>query len=623
MTSLLILVVMIILLMGAAAYGLIAVATQLQGNIDRLFIQDRLEEAAQAVAANIVSVASSSSQVYYVPAPDNLSSPSVPAWITPHAQTPRGIKFLYCPFSNASGVGSRTITTPTSSYTVNTGNTYSGTNTGSYNYVTQSSTRPANFTSALAILVAPGPRQSSVSVDCLNVTSAGLIAGASVRVITEQEVQSRAQVVAGSGNEFYAASAASGDGKATSSSNFATFATVMDYVNKYRPQRVTVNLKASDTITVTATDLDQASVSSREFSSIRNHSIKLQGLNATNTTSLQYGSSGILSPVTLGSLGFRNVSFPRVNGKLYRPQAEAFGNVVVDVNAPSYSTSLTNMPFVKAVGGSKAIFTGSGNGVMAGSTNTSPTGYEMNYAARGGEIYLSNSGANNFYGPRIGFSNNYLFYADFGGSITNALGTTFYLDGGSDTTRSRFYATAGANIYNYGTLSHSKYGVANSNETSTFYNDIGSRIYALSGAQNLTFYNLDNYNRGGLYAVAIGGSITNAASSSYYWDGDVGAIYAIGRGTFLNGTVTAAAIRTAQSSTSRITALIGGDQTTSTLGNEKMVGTGSGSSQCLGSSTLYSPGFGGGNIAGAYLAPTGIIGMEPSVMVNRTSARCQ
>ena len=369
MTNLIILLVMLTVLLGAGAYGVISSTKMLQANIEKLMIEDRLEEAAQGVLNNIVSTTTSSTQTYNIPAPDNLASPAVPSWITANAQTPRGIKFLYCPFSNISGSGS-TITTPSGSYAVTIGTLYSG----SQNYVTASDARPANANSALAIIVAPGPNQSTAP-DCQNVTSTGTLAGAQVRIITEAEVQSRAQVTSSVGNEIYASTATTGDGTGRNSSNYATFQTAMNYLNQYRPQAAKLDMDAQ-TFNADTALMGQTNVTNRQISKVRNHSILFSGSGPGNTI-FQNASAGAINPYFIGSIEFQNLGWKHINGQLYRPIATPYSNIILDG---------TNFQFVGAFADGGAYIMG--NNTMEGSATTSATGSESTVAIAGGQLYF-------------------------------------------------------------------------------------------------------------------------------------------------------------------------------------------------------------------------------------------
>ena len=366
MITIIIILIMLTVMMGAATYGLISGAKALQTNIEKLIIEDRLEEAAQGVLNNITSTTISSTQTYGVPTPDNLAAPSVPSWITANAQTPRGVKFLYCPFSNISGSGS-TITTPSGSYAVTI------TQGVQYNYVTASAARPANASTALAIIVAPGPNQA-IAPDCQNITANGTLAGAQVRVITEAEVQSHAQVIASAGNEYYAAPASSGDGSGSNSSNAVSLADVITYQSQYRPQAVKINL-AGGTYSLDQTNIAQTAVSARTFSTAPNNSLYFSGAGAASTV-LQSASTSPFPYAVLANSFYQNVGFPASPNLLLIPQAYNLGNIVMENTVLQYANVMNN--------GHLYLF---GMNTLSGSNSSSATGYESMHIYSDGQSY--------------------------------------------------------------------------------------------------------------------------------------------------------------------------------------------------------------------------------------------
>lgn len=480
MTNLIIIAVMISVLLGGAAYGVVSSTKALQTNIEKLIIEARLEEAVQGVLNNIVSTTTSSTQTYYVPAPDNLSSPAVPSWITANAQTPRGLKFLYCPFSNNSGAGS-TITTPSSSYTATIGTLY----TGSQNYITASTvgggTRPTNASSALAIIVAPVANQASAP-DCLNVTSGGTLAGAQVRIISEAEVQSRYQVTASMGSEFYGATSASGDSSGKNSSNPALFDDVMTYVAQYRPQVVKVNL-AAGTYSVTSTNAGETGVSTREFSQVRNHSIYWNGASASSAL-LQYGSAGVLQPVFIGNVRFSNLGVPAVANNTYRPVATSLGSVYVDES--------TNMQFINAVNGKIFEF---GNTTLSGGASGATGGW---YASRGGDMYIGG----NMTMPASAAFLNHLFIMDppFGRAV---FGSNSNLVGVGNSTYLWGYSTFGNEILALGNI----YMNSGSGSLNWWTNYTGARMI-FSGMQMTTLYQYNLVLNLGIVAMDRGTTVS-------------------------------------------------------------------------------------------------------------------
>ena len=98
MTNLIILAVMIITLMGAATYGLAGAMRSLQTSIQTLIIQDRLEEAAQGIIANIVFRHNECwANLLCAGARRHNQSQLCQAGSRPMPKPRRGVKFLYCP----------------------------------------------------------------------------------------------------------------------------------------------------------------------------------------------------------------------------------------------------------------------------------------------------------------------------------------------------------------------------------------------------------------------------------------------------------------------------------------------------------------------------------------------
>lgn len=284
MTSLLIIAAMIAVLLGATAYGLLNASAGLMSQIDRATTETRLEEAARGVLANIVTVPSASAPTYAVPSPDSLTSPNIPSWIMMNATNSRGVPFLYCPYTNVTGVTGQTITVPSGTYGVTSTTIY----TGSKNFITVSAARPANASSALAIIVAPGEKASSAG-DCTTISATGTVTGSSVRVITEADVMARDSVMAARGAQLYVGTSASGDGTGRNTSNRAAFDVAMTYSNQYRPQYLRMDL-ASGTYTTTEAIFSQAYDSNRPKVSTRNSAIDFRGA-GTGSSILQTGTS--------------------------------------------------------------------------------------------------------------------------------------------------------------------------------------------------------------------------------------------------------------------------------------------------------------------------------------------
>lgn len=304
MTSLLIIAVMISILLGATAYTLMNASAGLTSQINRTITEARLEEAARGVLANIV-VTQSSSPVYYVPAPDSLTTPNVPSWIMSNAKTASGLQFWYCPYSNQLGGASSIYRSSGSTYSVGQTTLY----TGGKNYVYQSTytagnSRPTNASSALAIIIAPGDK-ATIAGDCNSITTSNTIAGSMVRVITEADVMARDTVNASSGNQLYVATAAAGDGSGRSANNAAAFDVAMTYVNQYRPQYTRLNL-ASGTYTTTEPVFSQAYVSSRALTTSRNAAIDLRGAgyNSSILTTASNFDARFASNLYLKDIGF-------------------------------------------------------------------------------------------------------------------------------------------------------------------------------------------------------------------------------------------------------------------------------------------------------------------------------
>jgi len=406
MATVIILLVMLTVLLGAAAYGLISGSKTLQNNIEKLEVEDRLEEAAQGVLNNIVSTTSLATQTYNVPAPDNLAAPAVPSWITANAQTPRGVKFLYCPFSNISGSGS-TITTPSGSYAVTIGTLYSG----SQNYVTASASRPSNTSNALAIIVAPGPNQTTTP-DCQNISSTGTLAGAQVRVITEAEVQSRAQVIASAGSEYYVASTSSGDSSGNNSSNPIDLANVLTYASQYRPQAVKINL-AVGTYALDQTNISESRIY-RPLTTVMNHSIYFAGNSQANTF-LQSSATPTFTYYMLGNALYQNISFPAVDNLSLLPQAYNLSNLIMDNSAVQYVT-ISNNGHVYLLGLTN----------LSGSDSTNTTGANSSRVVDGGQYYWGGT----VIFPATSFMVPSFFYALHNlGQIIIASGTNFVYTG--------------------------------------------------------------------------------------------------------------------------------------------------------------------------------------------------
>jgi hypothetical protein len=617
MMNILIIAIMIITLMGAATYGLVGAMRSLQTGIENLLVEDRLEEAAQGIVANIVSVTSNGSQVYYVPAPDNLTTPAVPSWITPNAQTLRGVKFWYCPFSNALGSGSQTISTPSSSYTVNIGTTYAGTNISSNNYVTQSSARPtypsttpsaSPASTVLAILVAPGPGQSSVTQDCLNISASGTLPGATVRIITEQEVQSRAQVTASYGNEFYAASSTSSDGKATSQNNYAALATVMDYVNKYRPQRVTVDLNPGDTLNVAAADLDQTTVLTRQFSAARNHSILFNGNSSSN---LEYGSAGTLSPVVLGNVEFNNVIFPANSGSLLRPMADSFGNVMIADTASGTSDAYA------AAENLGRIILPYNSAITMGRISGSPTGAEMYYTQRGG--LLTEDSSTTLNGPANNYPG-YLIYNDWGGNTNLNPNTNMGVTTKGTGSGAPFFS-AGGGIFS-GSINYSN--ASDNNIFSILYGDLGSRIFT----QTI------NSSNSSAIAYVQGGLVYNSSLSTYAgvspYGNNPSYDFLAGAGSnFVLNHINYQNTTTTDNATINV---LGNSNTspyyqaaTFAAGNPNSAAYFKGATSgpgCFSDLKSYNLASDTGNAPVSSLSPRGNIGMEATIILNRASGVC-
>ena len=110
-----------------------------------------------------------------------------------------------------------------------------------------------------------------------------------------------------------------------------------------------------------------------------------------------------LAPVIIGTTYFNNVLFPAVNGQLYRPVAQTFGNVILN--------NSTSLGYAQAENLGKVLIVG--NATLIGASATSPTGNEMFYAERGGLIRVASTAT--LTGPAQGSTNNSLFYDEFGG----------------------------------------------------------------------------------------------------------------------------------------------------------------------------------------------------------------
>jgi len=445
MVNIVLILAMLVACLGAVTYGLISGIKTLQTNIDKLIIEDRLEETAQAIIANTVSTTTSSTQTYYVPTPNTSGSyAAVPSWVTPNAQTPRGVAFAYCPFSNISNAGTGTaLTTPTSSYTITTGSLY----TGSQSYVITSyvaaatAARPANASSALAIIVAPGPNQTA-SPDCLSVTAGGTLAGAQVRIINEADVQSHAQVIASAGSEFYAAVTASGDTTGRSSSNPAAFSTVMTYVSQYRPQAVKIDM-ASGTYTVDTT-MGETGTSSRQFSKVRNHSVLFAGAGTGSTLIEENTASTTNTSSFIGNIEFQSAGMPAVNGQVYKPFATNLGNIILDGAQMQYLGTYNN--------GRVYVV---GTTTMSGNNSTGALGTEFNSLSAGGEFFLGGYLGSSITAPTSAtfLSTNGLFQLDQGSRLVMGQ-TAIYIEQGGDTaTKPWFWNTRGSELVVEGTLS--------------------------------------------------------------------------------------------------------------------------------------------------------------------------
>ncbi|HCM83538.1 MAG TPA: hypothetical protein PKW15_00105 [Alphaproteobacteria bacterium] len=307
MTSLLIIAVMITVLLGATAYALLNASAGLSSQIDRATTETRLEEAARGVLANIVTIPSASSNYYAVPAPDSTTTSNIPSWIMANAYNSKAIPFLYCPYTNktiSGDIATTTITVPSGTYTVAITTLY----TGSKNYLRESAARPANASSALAIIVAPGENATAAG-DCTTISTTGTIAGNNVRVITEADVLARDSVMASRGEQLYVGTAASGDGSGRSTNNRAAFDVAMTYVNQYRPQYTRLDL-AAGTYTTTEAVFSQTFVATRPRVGTRNSAIDFRGAgyNSSIITTGTTFNAAFASTLYLNGVGFENTT---------------------------------------------------------------------------------------------------------------------------------------------------------------------------------------------------------------------------------------------------------------------------------------------------------------------------
>ncbi len=406
MTGLIIILILLVAVLGGAGYAVVSSGTTLQATIDKNENMARLETAAQTVLTNIVSVTSGSAQYYAVPMPDSNTSPAVPTWLLPTARTVDGTAFLYCPFSNAtSGTKATAITTPGGTYNVNSTTLYSG----SQNYVTISDARPANAPTALVILVAPAAKNAIVP-DCQNINADLTLAGATVRVITEAEVEARRLVNASNGSEIYTAPATTGDGSGRNAANAMPLDTALTYYNYYRPQHQKLNLSGgSYTVTNAITSFfgtNATTANGWPNMSVRNSSLNLTGAGANAAIPTQI--SGVTSPYNPlfpANLSVKNLAILRPNGAYIYPQLSAFQNykLVLDSATIPYFNNLDGRGYLfNAVGltGQTSYNNGSvydGSNFFAGSRTyinavvslpASDSYYTWALGNAGGELFL-------------------------------------------------------------------------------------------------------------------------------------------------------------------------------------------------------------------------------------------
>lgn len=411
MTSLLIIAVMISILLGATAYTLMNASASLTSQINRTITEARLEEAARGILANIV-VSQSSSPVYYVPAPDSLTTPNIPSWIMNNATTASGLQFWYCPYTNQTPGG------PTSSISTSSGSSYTAQittlYTGGKNYLYSSASRPSNAPSALAIIVAPGDK-ATIAGDCSSITTSGTIAGSMVRVITEADVLARDTINASSGNQLYAATSASGDGSGRSANNAAAFDVAMTYTNQYRPQYMQLNL-ASGTYTTTDSVFSQAYVSSRALTTSRNAAIDFRG-------------AGYSSTIITGSSSFdaQFASNLYLKGVGFEPNSTNYINLIIDRTNTLITDNSRLHRFV--------IYSG-GNGYFLGTT------YFL--GGSGGNIY-------NYLGTiYVGGTHNLASGTNFTSGYYWSEGGTLIYGAGSNLVMNSSNGGAGCGYYTYG-----------------------------------------------------------------------------------------------------------------------------------------------------------------------------
>ena len=322
MTTLLIIGIMIIILLGAATYGLLAMNDTLTQQIDRLAIQTRLDDAARAVTANIITTSTTAGPRYYVPMVSDVTKPTVPGWIYSHAVTPEGISFAYCPFSNGSISGLATaILTASGGYDVVTATPY----TGARSYVYESDARPTNASTALAIIVAPLPGQTAAG-DCTTIAADGTIDGNMVRVITQADIYARDTITASNGQELYVDTSATGDGTGRNENNFASFATAMQYTNQYRPRYIKLNLDAG-TYSTSQSQFSQTFISTRPEVNNRRSAYEFRG-EGKGVTILSTSSS--FDQRFLGDVYFYNLSHTSTSNQSVRLNADRNSTMIFD-----------------------------------------------------------------------------------------------------------------------------------------------------------------------------------------------------------------------------------------------------------------------------------------------------
>lgn len=588
MSSMIIIATMITVLLGATAYALLNASAGLTSQIDRATTETRLEQAVRGVLANIVTVPTASSNYYAVPAPDSLTSSNIPSWIMANATNSRGVPFLYCPYTNNNAATSQTITVPSGTYGVTTGALY----TGGKTYVTISASRPANASSALAIIVAPGEKASAAG-DCTTITATGTVSGNNVRVITEADVMARDTIHASRGEQYYVGTSATGDGSGRNPGNRATLLTAITHANQYRPQYTRLDM---NTGAYTATSVfSQTSVATRPLVSTRNSALDIRGAGSGSTT---ITTASTFNAGFLTHTNFQGISFiPGAANVNIRLQPGRSGTILTNDTGLQYFSSYAGSNMYAL--GATSLYGVSGESILmyAGSKLYTNAAFNLPTGA-------------NYYGG---------LYRTFGAEVVFGSDSTVNLN--TTVSSCAAYIYGSSRIYFMGSFAD-----ASSSGSPYFSCGLAANQYYLSGAAVSGLRSVLIYNAGRI-VIDRGTTMTSSAAGYFFNVIEGGELY-ITNSTL--GSVGTAALRpnnfavnlqlsgTTYGSGARI---IGGGSNGGWTASNLSVKT-SGSNCWEGGSSLFYIAADTAFYNGIYSQSLGAAGFEPWLIANRSSWYC-